>query len=112
MHTRKLLLAACAAAMALAITGCNKDTGTTPKPKTETSKPAPSTGSIGGPASTQGGLKGDPAGVTPGGAATASTPEGMPPGAGTAKTDQGGLASRPTEGPQSGSESRPNTPQK
>lgn len=110
MHLRNLILAASAALLALTVGACNRDTATPPKPKTDA--PAPSTGSTGGPASTQGGLTGDPAGGTPGGAATASTPEGMPPGAGIAKTDQGGLASRPTEGPQSGAEPRPNTQQK
>jgi hypothetical protein len=112
MLTRPVLLAASAALMALALTACNRETTTTPKPKTDLSQPARTTGSAGGPASTDGGLTGNPAGGTPGGAATASTPEGMAPGAGTAKTDQGGLASRPTEGPQSGAESRPNTVQK
>ncbi len=112
MDARKLLVAATAIAATLMFTGCNRDTGTPPKPKTDASTPVPSTGASGGPASTQGGLTGNPAGGTPGGAATASTPEGMAPGAGVSKSDQGGLASRPTEGPRAGSEPRPNTPAK
>ena len=108
MQPRKLMLAATAALMALSVAACNRDTGTAPKPRTDTSR----SGTTGGPGSTEGGLKGNPAGGTPGGAATASTPEGMAPGASTAKTDQGGLASRPTEGPKSGDESRPNAQQK
>lgn len=112
MRSPKLLLAAAAAVMAFAVAACNRDTGTAPKPRTDASQPAPSTGSIGGPAATEGGLKGNPAGGTPGGAATASTPQGMAPGASTANTDQGGLVSRPTESPQSAAESRPNAQQK
>jgi hypothetical protein len=108
MQSRKLILAAAAAAMALGLSACNRDTATTPKPKADASQ----SGAVGGPASTEGGLKGNPAGGTPAGAATASTPEGMAPGAGVAKTDQGGLASRPTEGPKSGDEPRPNAQQK
>jgi hypothetical protein len=108
MHSRKLILAAAAAAAVLSVAACNRDTGTPPKPKADSSQ----SGSVGGPASTEGGLKGNPAGGTPAGAATASTPEGMAPGAGISKTDQGGLASRPTEGRKSADEPRPNAQQK
>ena len=108
MQPRKLILAATAAALALTVSACNRDTGKAPKPRTDTGQ----SGSVGGPASTEGGLKGNPAGGTPAGAATASTPEGMAPGAGVSNTDQGGLASRPTESPKSGDEPRPNAPPK
>jgi hypothetical protein len=97
--------------LAFGIAGCKRDTPITPKPKTETSQP-PAGGTTGGPGSTEGGLKGNPAGGTPNGAATASTPGGMAPGASTSQTDRGGLASRPTERPQSGGEARPNAGQK
>jgi len=112
MRPHELFIAAAASVMAFAVAGCNRDTGTAPKPRTDASQPSPSSGSIGGPSATEGGLKGNPAGGTPGGAATASTPQGMAPGASTANTDQGGLASRPTESPQSAAESRPNAQQK
>lgn len=103
MHSRRVILAA--AVLALGLAGCNKDTPNAPAPKVDS---PPATPGAGGPAATTGGLEGNPAGGTPAGAATASTPEGMPPGAGTAKTDQGGLASRPTAGPDAGKEPRPN----
>ena len=105
MHHSRLLLAAAAAVMATGIAACNRDTNTTPKPKADTGQAIPGAG---GPAHTEGGLKGNPVGGTPAGAATASSPEGPPPGAATAHTDQGGLASRPTEGPKKDDEPRPN----
>jgi hypothetical protein len=108
MHLRKLILAIAAAATALSVAACNRDTGTPPKPKADSSQ----SGSVGGPASTEGGLKGQPSGGTPAGAATSSTPQGMAPGASTSNTDRGGLASRPTEGSKSADEPRPNAQQK
>jgi hypothetical protein len=112
METRNVLLVAAALAATFALTACNRDAGTPPKPQTDATPAPRDAGAVGGPGATQGGLTGEPAGGTPGGAATASTPQGMPPGAGTEKTDQGGLASRPTEGPQRDAEPRPNVPQK
>lgn len=93
MVTRTALVFAAAFATALVVSACNRDTPSTPKPKTE----AP--GSVGGPGATTGGLKGDPGGGTPGGAATSSTPQGPGTGAGTAQTDKDGMASRPTDPP-------------
>jgi hypothetical protein len=93
MVTRTALVFAAVFATALAVSACNRDTASTPKPKTE----AP--GSIGGPGATSGGLKGDAAGGTQGGAATSSTPQGPGTGAGTARTDNEGMSSRPTENP-------------
>lgn len=94
MSSRSALALAAIFATAIVATACNRDTATPPKPKTD-SLP----GKAGGPGATSGGIKGDATGGTPGGAATASTPQGPAPGAGISRTEQDGLASRPTERP-------------
>jgi hypothetical protein len=89
---RRLAPIAAAALLIVFAAGCDRDRTSTPK--TDAAKQSPPTGSTGGPGSTSGGLAGRPEGGTPGGAATATPPQGPGPGSGTGATDKGGMASK------------------
>jgi len=106
------IAAASAFVIALGAAGCNRNADTESKASGDTARQAPPAGSIGGPGSTSGGLTGDPAAGTSGGAATADKPQGMGGGSGTFKTDRSGMASRPTEDSQVGTEPRPDAQRK